>query len=391
MVSVAMYTKRRVLAAGAGAAGWGVLAACAGAEPGADGTRNAPARQPVTLRFKYRIPSDVVRQSYDRALEVWRGSTRRSSSSRRPTTRRRSPRRSPPSWPPGRRRTRRRPTGTRAWTGPATACCSPWTTCSRRARSARTSGSRGRWTTPAWGARRTACRSPATPPSSTTTATCSSARGSPLAEGRVVALARPGGARGAPHPARPGRPAAEPLGVAPLQRRLRRAGLGGVAERGTLTDVREAPARMTVDQLPAVEAISWLTDLSVKHRVGPTAAERRALGGDPFVLGKVAMLWGGLALFFNTMFQVTDFTSGPRPGPPRPGRHPGGGHADQRLRHLQGDEARRRGLHPDPLLHRRRRGQGAGGDSAGGGGPQADVAGGVDESAAGGEPAGPGR
>jgi hypothetical protein len=91
---------------------------------------------------------------------------------------------------------------------------------------------------------------------------------------------------------------------------------------GTLTDVREAPTQMTVDQPPAVEAISWLTDLSVKHRVGPTAAERRALGSDPFVLGKVAMLWGGMALFFNTMFQVTDFTWDLVPGPRGPGGTP---------------------------------------------------------------------
>ena len=160
---------------------------------------------------------------------------------------------------------------------------------------------------------------------------------------------------------------------------------------GTLTDVREAPARMTVDQPAAVEAISWLTDLSLKHRVGPTAEERRALGGDPFVMGQGGHAVGRAAALLQHHVPGHRLHLGPRPGPPRPGRHPGGGDADQRLRHLQGDEARRRGLHPDLLLHRRRRGQGAGGDSAGGGGPQADVAGGVDEGAAAGEPAGPDR
>jgi hypothetical protein len=88
---------------------------------------------------------------------------------------------------------------------------------------------------------------------------------------------------------------------------------------GSLTDAREAPQKMTIDQPAAVEAISWLTDLSLKHRVGPTAEERRALGKDPFVMGKVAMLWGGMALFFNTMFQVTDFAWDLVPGPRGPG------------------------------------------------------------------------
>ncbi|HEX2035891.1 MAG TPA: sugar ABC transporter substrate-binding protein [Chloroflexota bacterium] len=87
---------------------------------------------------------------------------------------------------------------------------------------------------------------------------------------------------------------------------------------GTMTDTREAPARTTIHQPQAAEALQWLVDLRQRHQVMPSPQERQALGGDPFVLGKVAMFWGAAFLFFTTMSQVRDFAWDVAPGPRGP-------------------------------------------------------------------------
>jgi ABC-type glycerol-3-phosphate transport system substrate-binding protein len=88
---------------------------------------------------------------------------------------------------------------------------------------------------------------------------------------------------------------------------------------GMMTDSRESPTRTTFDQPAAIEALQWLVDLRLKAQVMPSAQERQALGGDPFVLGKVAMLWGAAFNFFTTMTQVRDFWWDVAPGPRGPG------------------------------------------------------------------------
>jgi multiple sugar transport system substrate-binding protein len=88
---------------------------------------------------------------------------------------------------------------------------------------------------------------------------------------------------------------------------------------GQIADKREYPTKTLLDQPASIEAIQWLADLNVKHRVVPTPAETQALGKDPFVLGKVGMVWGPMSLFFNTMLPITDFTWDLVPGPRGPG------------------------------------------------------------------------
>jgi multiple sugar transport system substrate-binding protein len=83
-------------------------------------------------------------------------------------------------------------------------------------------------------------------------------------------------------------------------------------------DRREAPTKTVLDQPKAIEALQWLVDLNRKHRVIPEAEETRALGRDPFVLGKVGMVWGPMSLFFNTMLPIQDFQWDLVPGPRGP-------------------------------------------------------------------------
>jgi multiple sugar transport system substrate-binding protein len=75
---------------------------------------------------------------------------------------------------------------------------------------------------------------------------------------------------------------------------------------GTITDTRENPTRTTLDA-KAQDAIQWLVDLRLKHQVATTDADQQALGGNPFVLGKVAMFWGWSAHLYTTMAPIRDF------------------------------------------------------------------------------------
>jgi multiple sugar transport system substrate-binding protein len=317
-------TRRRLAALG-GAAGWGVLAACAGTGTGTSESGSAPAppaRQPVTLRFKYRIPSDVVRQSYDRALEVWR--------SEHPEIVLEPEANDSATFTPS--LTAQLVAGTPPDAAPADWNQSlDWASDGLllplddllKARKI----SPDEWFPGAMDYTRLGGKACGLPITGYTTVVYYNRdlfqrEGVPLPpkdgswrwrdlEALAVRLTRRD----------PADPQASRWGLIPSNDVS-----GGLASAiwqngATLTDVREAPAKMTIDQPAAVEAISWLADLSQRHRVGPTAEERRALGKDPFVMGKVAMLWGGMALFFNTMFQVTDFTWDLVPGP----RGPGGG------------------------------------------------------------------
>jgi ABC-type glycerol-3-phosphate transport system substrate-binding protein len=87
---------------------------------------------------------------------------------------------------------------------------------------------------------------------------------------------------------------------------------------GAMTDARESPSRTTLDQPAAIEALQWLVDLRHKAQVLPSPQERQALGGDPFALGKVGMLWGAAFNFFTTMSLVRDFWWDVAPGPRGP-------------------------------------------------------------------------
>ncbi|MBI3969723.1 MAG: hypothetical protein HY332_00420 [Chloroflexi bacterium] len=61
-----------------------------------------------------------------------------------------------------------------------------------------------------------------------------------------------------------------------------------------------------------------MVDLRQRHQVMPSPQERQALGGDPFVLGKLGMIWGAAFTFFTTMSQVRDFSWDVAPGPRGP-------------------------------------------------------------------------
>ena len=87
---------------------------------------------------------------------------------------------------------------------------------------------------------------------------------------------------------------------------------------GTITDTREFPTKMTLDQPKALEALQFLVDLRHRHQAVPTPEDQQALGGHPFVLGKVAMYWGPAWLFFTTMADVKDFWWDVAPGPRGP-------------------------------------------------------------------------
>lgn len=116
----------------------------------------------------------------------------------------------------------------------------------------------------------------------------------------------------------PGSPQTSQWGLQPT---LNLANVIGSAIRqngGDVVDRREAPTKTTLADAPAVAAMQWLVDLTRKHRVSPEAEETRALGKDPFVSGKVAMVWGPMSLFFNSMLTITDFAWDLVPGPRGP-------------------------------------------------------------------------
>jgi ABC-type glycerol-3-phosphate transport system substrate-binding protein len=92
---------------------------------------------------------------------------------------------------------------------------------------------------------------------------------------------------------------------------------------GNVTERRESPTRTTLDEPAAVAALEWLVDLRYKHQVVPLPDDEKALGGHPFVLGKVGMFWASAGLFATTMTQVQDFWWDVAPGP----RGPSGGQA----------------------------------------------------------------
>ncbi|MBI3969825.1 MAG: extracellular solute-binding protein [Chloroflexi bacterium] len=76
--------------------------------------------------------------------------------------------------------------------------------------------------------------------------------------------------------------------------------------KGAMTDARENPSRTTLDA-KAQEAIQWLVDLRYRHQAIPTAEEERALGGQPFVLGKVAMWWAPSFVTYTALAPVKNF------------------------------------------------------------------------------------
>ena len=314
-----VVTRRRVLAGGGAAPGWALLAACAGAQPGTGESGGAPARQPATLRFKYRIPSDVVRQSYDRALEVWRTEhpeivlepEANDSATFTPSLTSQIAAGTPPDAAPADW------DQSLDWASDGLLLPLDDLLKARRVNP-------DEWFQGAMDYTRLGGKAYGLPITGYTTVVYYNRdlfqrEGVPLPpkdgswrwrdlEALAVRLTRRD----------PSDPQASRWGLIPSS-----AVSGGLASAvwqngGSLTDVRESPEKMTIDQPAAVEAIAWLTDLSLKHRVGPTAEERRALGKDPFVMGRVAMLWGGMPLFFNTMFQITDFTWDLVPGPRGP-------------------------------------------------------------------------
>jgi multiple sugar transport system substrate-binding protein len=87
---------------------------------------------------------------------------------------------------------------------------------------------------------------------------------------------------------------------------------------GEITDRRDFPTRTTIDQAKSSEAMQWLVDLNLKHKVVPSTQEQQALGKDPFQLGKVGMVWGPMSLFFNVMLPIQDFAWNLVPGPRGP-------------------------------------------------------------------------
>jgi multiple sugar transport system substrate-binding protein len=116
----------------------------------------------------------------------------------------------------------------------------------------------------------------------------------------------------------PGSPQTSQWGLQPT---LNLANVIGTAVRqngGDVVDRREAPTKTTLGDAPAVAAMQWLVDLTRRHRVVPEAEEARELGRDPFVAGKVAMVWGPMSLFFNSMLTITDFAWDLVPGPRGP-------------------------------------------------------------------------
>ena len=127
---------------------------------------------------------------------------------------------------------------------------------------------------------------------------------------------------------------------------------------GTITDARENPTKTALDA-KAQDAVQWLVDLRYRHQVAPTPEEEKALGGNAFVLGKVAMWWGPSFLTYTNLATVKDFWWDIAFVPKGPGGAAAASTATNSHRGLQGRQESGRRLAAAVLLRRRGRRQAA--------------------------------